>query len=286
MSKTFRFKVSSSDQGRGLLSFLRLHCVEASSVKALKRAIEQKKCLINGKVETFSTHKLHVGDVVTVTLQPKVPLPKISILYEDEALLLCNKPAGVVCDQKTFPLKGILVHRLDKETSGLLMLAKKRAIFEVFVELFSSHQIEKSYLALVDGNLKPEKGKIESFLAKVHAYQGQTLYGSKPHGQKALTYFEVLSYAEKASLVLCKPVTGRTHQLRVHLKEKGHPILGDHQYGKNFSCPFSPERHLLHAWKLTFPHPVTQKKIECTAPLPADFQAALKALKFPHLSLE
>jgi 23S rRNA-/tRNA-specific pseudouridylate synthase len=146
------------------------------------------------------------------------------------------------------------------------------------IELFRKKQVRKEYLALVDGLVRDKKKTITSKLAAKHHFQGQTLYGSSPTGQEAITEWELIGVGTKSSLLLCKPITGRTHQLRVHLKEAGHPIVGDYQYTKIFQCPFQAKRHLLHAYKIRFPHPVTNEEIEIIAQLPTDFVEALESL--------
>ena len=274
-----KFKVSSQDHGMTLLAFLREHYPDAPSVKALKRAIDSKQCTINGRVETFSTHKVKAGDEIVLILGESRSL-KPEKIWEDEVLIAYNKPAGVVSEPKNF--KGHLVHRLDKETSGIILVAKTEEILDKMIELFRQKKVIKKYLAIVDGVVQKSEGKIVSNLAPKHRFQGQTIYGSSSHGQHggqhAETRFVKLRTAPKATLLECYPITGRTHQLRVHLQEAGHPIVGDYQYARHFKCGYKAPRHLLHAAEISFPHPLTQKTITLTAPLPDDFEQALKAL--------
>ncbi|MGE5196111.1 MAG: RluA family pseudouridine synthase [Anaerolineae bacterium] len=279
-----RFIVSKQEEGERLLTFLRGRCTQASSVKAIKRAVESKACKINGRVECFSSHILRAGDVVefdmsklSASLKTKTSLD-LSILYEDEELLICDKPPGIVCHNDEFNkrlprFRGRLqlIHRLDKETSGAILLSKNENIVEEMIALFRAKKVEKTYVAIVDGAMHRSKGVIDTFLTKKHAYQGQSIYGSAPRGQHAITYWKCLKRGKSLSFVLLKPLTGRTHQLRVHLSECGHPILGDYQYAKTFSCPFTPQRHLLHAYRLRFCHPHTKNDIDVFAPIPKDF---------------
>ncbi|MBP7074770.1 MAG: RluA family pseudouridine synthase [Rhabdochlamydiaceae bacterium] len=276
-----KFKVAAQKKGMTLLAFLREECPDAPSVKALKRAIEAKRCMINGRVETFSTHKLKAGDEISLELEEIKKAPKPLVLWEDESLIAFDKPAGVVCDPKNF--KGHLVHRLDKETSGVLLVAKSKAILEQMIELFRLKQVHKTYLALVDGVVKEKKGTIISHLGPKHRFQGQTVYGSGSKGQLAETRWIKIGEGPKATLLECHPITGRTHQLRVHLKEAGHPIIGDYHYAKQFKCGYSAHRHLLHALEISFPHPVSKKQVMLKAPLPKDFSDALKSLLITHL---
>ncbi len=290
--KPLNVTVISSEEGMTLLSFLRLHCPDAPSVKAIKRAIDGKLCSVNGRIETFSTHPLRKGDRVRFDFSglsgpAKTAKVEPAILYEDEVFLICNKPAGMVCENRVFNQvlprylgKLLLVHRLDKETSGALILAKEPAILKKMISLFKEHQVSKLYLALVDRKLKKEKGKVENYLGKKGSYQGQTIYGpvDPKKGQHAVTLWKCLKSAKTASLLLAEPVTGRTHQLRVHFSLIGHPILGDAQYGKTFTCQLHPKRHLLHAYSIRFIHPLNKKEIEAIAPIPSDFQEVLSDL--------
>ncbi len=272
----FSFKVAPQEKGMKLLYFLREHCEGATSVKALKRAIDGKKCRINGRIETFSTHPLNVGDLVEIDLAAQAKKTNLNILFEDEELCICDKPAGIACSPENFP--ALLVHRLDKETSGVLILAKTEEMRQKMIALFAEKALYKAYLALVDGPIEKEEGTITTRLAKKHSYQGQTIYGSAAKGQLAITNWTLLEAGKKASLLLCEPVTGRTHQLRVHLKEMGHPILGDTQYAKRFTCPYEPPRVLLHAYRVRFTHPTSGEEIEVAASLPEDFLMALEEL--------
>lgn len=272
-----KFKVTAHETGMTLLAFLRENCPDAPSVKALKRAIEGKRCTINGRVETFSTHRLKAGDEIFLELTKEKSGLKPLLIWEDDFLRVFDKPAGVVCDPKNF--KGHLVHRLDKETSGVLLVAKTKPVLEAMIELFRQKEVRKTYFALVDGVVKEKKGKIISRLAPKHRFQGQTVYGSGPHGELAETQWVKVKEGPKATLLECYPITGRTHQLRVHLKEAGHPILGDYHYAKQFKCGYTAHRHLLHAIEISFPHPITKKKVTFKAPLPKDFSQALEDLR-------
>ena len=276
------FSVTASEEGMTLLSFLRAHCKEAPSIKAIKRAIDGKYCKVNGAVEQFSSHPLKKGDKISInpiafhSKSDSKPF-LLSVLYEDASLLICNKPPGVISASQGAL---ILVHRLDKETSGALIFAKSPEIKEKMVVIFQQHQVKKVYLALVDGCIEQKSGEITNYLGKTGGYQGQTVYGavSPAKGKKAITVWKLLKKGKKASAVQMEPITGRTHQLRVHLSQMGHPILGDAQYGKRFRCAFHPQRHLLHAYAITFPHPVTERELKVIAPIPLDFKEALSAV--------
>jgi RluA family pseudouridine synthase len=288
----FYFKVTEEESRQSLLSFLKIKCPGSLSVKGLKKAIDAGKCKVNDKVERFSTRKIAVFDEIELDLTlidqlKKKPLSSLPILYEDESCLICDKPAHLVCTDGAInallPSYGgclMLVHRLDKETTGALILAKKEAFKLKMIALFSQKKIHKTYLALVDGALKASKGKIETNLIKKKEYQGQSIYGStqSKKGLHAITHWTCLKKGKQASLLLCIPETGRTHQLRVHLSEIGHPILGDHQYAKKICCSYPAARYLLHAYRLQFTHPISKQEIEVIAKVPIDFLQAEKAL--------
>jgi 23S rRNA pseudouridine955/2504/2580 synthase/23S rRNA pseudouridine1911/1915/1917 synthase len=209
------------------------------------------------------------------------------VLYEDEALLVFDKPVGINCDEngvlkllnKEDPSL-LLVHRLDRDTTGVLLLAKNRQIFENLVEQFKRFQVYKHYLAIVDGLVSQSRGVIENFLGKKHAYAGQTIWGAvdATEGLPAKTEWHCLNKGADASLLVCVPKTGRTHQIRVHMAEMGHPILGDFQYGKEFQCVYRPSRMLLHAEEIRLRHPLTGKSLSFRAQLPDDFKNAQQGL--------
>ncbi|MGC1879082.1 MAG: RluA family pseudouridine synthase [Rhabdochlamydiaceae bacterium] len=283
------WRVARQETGVRLLQFLREKCPEAPSVKALKRAIDNKLCTVNHRIETFSSFILKENDIVVLSedaFEKKrgVLSVKIPILYEDEELLIVNKPVGLVSDGRSikryFPHAEI-VHRLDKETTGVLILAKTVVTKKKMTDLFKERAVRKLYLAVVDGVIAKDSGRIDNFLGKKHSYQGQTIYGSvgEKKGERAITDWKCLTKGKTASIVSCEPYTGRTHQLRVHLSGMGHPILGDVQYGKKFICPWQPQRNLLHAYCVVFKHPSTGKELKVIAPIPADFRQAFKELK-------
>lgn len=212
------------------------------------------------------------------------------VVHQDKDLLVVHKPSGIAVDTdegKAALLKAFgevfLVHRLDKETSGLLLLARTKEMGKSLEALFRTHEIEKGYLALVDGLIHEEVGEVRNHIGKVHSYEGQSLRGavSPEQGRLAHTLWRVLGRGQGATLVACEPRTGRTHQIRVHMKSIGHPILGDYQYARSFHCPLRPTRCLLHAAELTFTHPTTGERKRYRAKMPDDFLHALSEVKIP-----
>jgi RluA family pseudouridine synthase len=273
-NSSFLMKVTPDERGMRLLAYLKEKKAFNASVKSLKRAIETRLCSVNGQIERFSSYVLGSGDVIELKPVQAADQTLLPItLYEDKDLLICSKPAGLLSETVPDFFVGCqIVHRLDKDTSGALILAKNQAMKEALIALFVKRAIKKSYLAIADGVFKSEKFKVDNFLTKKFAIQGQSIYASAKEGQRAITRFSLLKKSQSSSLVLCEPITGRTHQIRVHLSELGHPILGDLQYGKSFRSPLQPVRHLLHAYELTFCHPKTNIELKVQAPIPEDFQ--------------
>ncbi len=284
--------VSPQESGSKLISFLSHHLGGTYSSRYLKRVIEGNCCQINGRVERFASTLLGTGDLISLIIEPSLaPSPnhveQSRILFEDEDLLAYDKPAGVSCDEEGMIalLKPShpsirLIHRLDRQTTGVLLLAKHALAFDNLVKQFKQLLVHKSYLALVDGVLTKNQGVIENYLGKKRTYAGQAIWGEvKPvNGLYACTEWKCLKKGKKASFVQCFPKTGRTHQIRVHLSEMGHPILGDYQYGKQFECPYKAKRYLLHAEAIEFSHPRTNVRMHLRAPLPDDFVMAQKEL--------
>lgn len=248
------------------------------SGKFLRKLLEANLCRVNGKVERFGSKEVKAGDAVELApswkslLTPK--LTPIEIVYEDEYLKVVNKPAGCVCSDKEFGPN--LVHRLDKDTTGLLIVAKNAKTRDQLMEMFKKREISKTYIALVDGVPKKSGGTIQNFLMKKGSFQGQTIYGSGPKGLTAITHWKTVAAGKGAALVLCEPFTGRTHQIRVHMAEMGHPILIDRQYAKSFRCRLFVQRPLLHAYRLRFTF--EGKTIDLTAPLLVDICDVMRSV--------
>ena len=239
---------------------------------------------------------LHAGDVIRL-IEP--PLEKIAtepenirldILFEDDDLLVINKPAGMVVHpgagnrSRTLvnallahcrTLSGIggkerpgIVHRLDKETSGCLVVAKNDATHHSLSRQFAERTVEKIYLALVAGTMPNTHGIIDASIGR-HPKHRQRMAVNKQRGRSARTDYRVVKSRGGISLVECVLHSGRTHQIRVHLHHLGHPVLGDKVYGRQRSSEFA--RQMLHAWKLGFDHPRDGKRSTFEAAAPPDF---------------
>jgi 23S rRNA pseudouridine955/2504/2580 synthase len=280
------WKVTVEDLPTNLQKFLQRKLVNWLSLREIKQGLNRNCCLLNNHVERFGTVKLKARDEILWFFQPSdkhikkdEPFSESRILLEDESLFVYNKPSGIsTMDRGLLELLSsrrqlFPVHRLDKDTSGVILFAKTKEIQEKLIMLFSEKKVEKEYLALVQGIPKIPKGKIECYLGIVHQFQGQKVYGKVPKhmGRYSLSNYQVLRQGKKHSLVHLKPETGRTHQLRSHVREIGHPIVGDIQYGWQENLGYWIPHFYLHSWKVHFHHPKIEKKMDIEAPIPHDF---------------
>ncbi|CRX38688.1 RluA family pseudouridine synthase [Estrella lausannensis] len=284
-------KVSEQQLPATLQNYLQKHFQGAFSVREIKAALELNRCTVNGEVERFGSRKLASGDTVTIIPFKKDDVSPIRhqfdsnrVLYEDAQLIAYDKPAGLSSiDHGLFELikevKGDLypLHRLDKDTTGVLLFAKTKAAEELLLDAFRKRRIRKRYLALVRGTLKKERGTVSSNLGKVSSYHGQTIMGSvsKGKGQHAETAWQVLKVGKGVSLLLLEPKTGRTHQIRSHMASLGHPLIGDVQYGWKRPEGLCPKRFLLHARSVSFLMEEGAPPIHIKSPIPQDFANAL-----------
>ncbi len=290
----------------------RLDAFIARSLTRLSRTraqalIKQGSILLNGQPAKASD-KLEAGDVILVQ-EPaeeteagavsEAALP-LEILFEDEQILVVNKPAGMVvhpaAGHQHDTLADILlardptiaeavnpgnqhrpgiVHRLDKDTSGLLIVARTSEAMMRLAQQFQEHAVTKRYLALVEGHLPLDEGGIEAPIGR-DSRQRQRMTITARHGRHAETLFWVEQEFKGFSLVRVQIITGRTHQIRVHFAAIGHPVAGDHVYGR--PQPLEPPRLFLHAAELQFRHPTTGQPLSFQAPLPPDLQQFLDSL--------
>jgi len=284
----------------------------AVSRGAIQRLIEQGHIRVNGRT-VKPTHMPHAGEVVEVrwpearppTAQPEeMPL---NILYEDDALLVLNKPAGLVvhpaagheehtlvnallhhCAGKLSGIGGVarpgIVHRLDKETSGCLVVAKNDETHLALSAQFAGRRVEKIYHALVGGELPRDSGEIRVAIAR-HPSHRKRMAVSDDTGREARTSYRVLERLRCSTLVEATLHTGRTHQIRVHFQHLGFPLLGDDTYGQRQNrrfeelVGFAAPRVMLHACQLAFIHPRTGERLEFEAPRPVEFEDFLRALR-------
>lgn len=277
----------------------------------LEDSFKSGKVLLNG-TPIAKKYLLKVGDEVTVEIPdaPKTVVEPVDIavdvLFEDEDIVVVNKPSGMtvhpgsgtaddtlvhammhICNGKLSLAGGSMrpgiVHRLDKETSGVMVMAKSDEAYYKLVEAFSQRLTHKEYLALTSGAFHVSNGSIQKPIGRDPVHKTKMCISEGPDARDARTDWRVLdSYGGRASLVACRIFTGRTHQIRVHMSDMGHPIFGDYTYKfqrNKFREISPPERVMLHSWKLELPHPASGELMTFEAPPPEDFKNLAKLLK-------
>jgi len=278
--------------------------LEGFSRSRIKKIIEEGFVSVNG-ITDKSSKNLKTGDKIAVTIEEAKPLDltpqniPLDIIYQDESFAVINKPQGLTVHAGSGTngstlvnallyhldnLSGIngvmrpgIVHRIDKETSGLLVVAKNDKAHLSLSKQIESKSCHRYYLALVEGIVKEDSGKIETYIGR-HKTDRMKM-AVLPQGRKAITNFKVVErFASGYTLMEFKLETGRTHQIRVHTKYIGYPIVGDKVYGIK-KQKFNLEGQLLHAYKLELNHPETDKRMSFTAPLPDYFQNILNKIK-------
>ena len=321
-----KFLITDRDVGERL-DIVLVKLLPSFSRSNLKKIIEQKQVKVNNSVVESASKKLKEDDNVEVSLVPKDKIKilpakiKLDIVYEDEDILIVNKPAGMVVHpgagnynntlvnaliykykKKLSNVNGStrpgIVHRIDKETSGLLIVAKNNYAHSNLGKQFSDHTIKRTYQALSWGVLRPLSGRIETLIGRSRKNR-QLMSVTEISGKKAITNYTTVKVFEikdipKISFIECKLETGRTHQIRVHMAYKGCSLLGDQQYGKK-NLKFKKinedfenklkilNRQALHAKSLGFFHPITKKFMSFESKLPQDFKKILDLLnKLSH----
>jgi 23S rRNA pseudouridine1911/1915/1917 synthase len=261
---------------------------------------------VNSVVAEKAGMKVAETDVIEMEIPPPVPATPepedipLDVVYEDSDMLVVNKAPGMVVHPAPGHFTGTLVnallyhcpdlsgiggvarpgivHRLDQDTSGLIVVAKSQKAMENLVKAFASHKhIEKIYIAVCHGRPRLDSGRIENLIGR-HPVDRKRMAIVQRNGKSAITNWKVLSTPSESrekgySLIECRIETGRTHQIRVHMASLGTPVIGDKQYGKQAldkRLPVVPARQMLHAWRLTLWHPVESRQMTFTAPIPAD----------------
>ncbi len=266
------YSIEAEHQGLSLRNFIKQHIIDLST-RAIESLLSQNGCLLNRSVQRFGSTKLRRGDQVEIFPQflQTESQASIPILFEDEHLLIIDKPCGLTSSkialEKALGQKLFLVHRLDKQTSGVLITAKTPQAQQKMEKLFFDRKIEKRYMALVHGKTESHSGTIEVPLKLKKRYEGGVIYQTAEYGKMAKTLWKKLLVSKDVSLLSLRPITGRTHQLRVHLASIDQPILGDPIYKLNATSQHMP-RLMLHADRIVFDHPMTQARIEAKAPTP------------------
>jgi 23S rRNA pseudouridine1911/1915/1917 synthase len=303
--------VKSLPSGR-LDAFLRETFPTVSRV-ALKRLIEQGHVRVNGHA-VKPTHSPRAGEQIEIhwpEVEPAEARPEeipLDILFEDRSLLVLNKPAGLVvhpaagheehtlvnallhhCRGSLSGIGGVarpgIVHRLDKETSGCLVIAKNDGTHLALSRQFAAREVGKIYNAILCGELARDSGEIRAAIARHPTHRKRMAVRDDDSGRAAHTGYRVLERLNSATFVEAQLHTGRTHQIRVHFQFLGHPLVGDVTYGARQNkklvelTGYEPPRVMLHARELSFIHPRTEKEMSFEAPLPEDFRVALKSLR-------
>ena len=321
MSKVINFLVNSEESNQRIDIILN-NKEKSLSRNRIKNLINDEKLKINGSIVNNPSKKVNLGDKLSL----KIPDPKVTslkpynfklkIIYEDEDLLIIDKPAGIIMhpgagnyDETVVnalinynpenlsnigdELRPGIVHRIDKNTSGLVVIAKNNQAHENLSKQFSSHTIERGYQLLIWGKLRPSFGRIETFITR-SSRNRQLMEVSQSKGKKAITNYKTIKIFENKkiptfSLVDCKLETGRTHQIRVHMNFMGNSIVGDDKYKKKFKKIKNVEkkieelisklnRQFLHAKTLGFIHPKTKKKMLFSSILPKELNNIIKML--------
>lgn len=302
-------KLNFADAGERLDTWL------AANQPSLSRSRWQKLIsdgfvLVNGQVKKCR-YVIQGNEQLKITIPPpenteitpeNLPL---DILYEDPDLVVINKPPNCVVHPAPGHTTGTLVnallhhcgdlaviggekrpgivHRLDKDTSGILVVAKNDLSMQELQRQFKSREVHKEYIAIVRGHLKPPAGIIETLVGR-SSHDRKKMTARPARGRPAVTHYTTLQKLANASLLRIRIETGRTHQIRVHLTHLGHPVLGDRQYGhiRQDEVAVQPSRQMLHAERLVFTHPRSRKAMEFIAPIPNDIQSAISALRVPQ----
>ncbi len=301
--ETRRFEAAAADKGERLDVFLARLSPELSRSR-IQRLIADGRAVVDGR-PAKANHKVQPGETVALAVpapEPVAAAPEdipLDVVYEDAEVVVVNKPRGMVvhpaagnwqgtlvnallarCDD----LSGVggavrpgIVHRLDKDTSGVMVAAKTDRAHASLARQIKDRTAGRKYLALVHGSVKAAEGLIDAPIGR-HRVDRKKMAVDAGHGREARTRFTVLERFPGYTLVACKLETGRTHQIRVHMAYIGHPVVGDPKYGPTTS-PFPIAGQALHAAELTFRHPASGAELVFTAPLPADMENILATLR-------
>jgi 23S rRNA pseudouridine1911/1915/1917 synthase len=297
------FEFTAEESGERLDSFLASKLSEHSRTYIQKLA-EEGLILVNKK-SVLGKYKLKIGDNVKITIPEPVKLDikaekiPIEVIFEDNNLIIVNKPKGMVvhpaagnnegtlvnalleyCGERLSDINGIIrpgiVHRIDKDTTGLLVVAKSNQAHEGLSKLLKQHDIKRQYIAIVEGVIRENSGIIDAPIGR-HSVDRKKMSVNINDGRRAVTKFKVIKRFSKHTLVELQLETGRTHQIRVHMAFIKHPVMGDEVYGKK--SVFKTDGQTLHAKTLGFVHPVTNEYLEFEAELPEYMKNILNELE-------
>ncbi|MBE6036746.1 MAG: RluA family pseudouridine synthase [Clostridiales bacterium] len=303
--QVYRFVIGPEDSGRRMDAVL-AGLMEDCSRSYLQKLIEGGSVQVNGAENRTKKYAVKEGDLVELAFDPPEllsALPEeipLEIVYEDDDLLVVNKQKGLVvhpapgtpsgtlvngllhhCEGRLSSINGVvrpgIVHRIDKDTSGLLVVAKTDLAHRGLAEQLAVHSMTRAYRALACGNLKAEEGTVDKPLGRDPNNRLRMAVAARD-GKRAVTHWKVLERFGTFTLMEARLETGRTHQIRVHMASLGHPLAGDPVYGPKKDT-LKANGQMLHAWLLGFIHPRTGEYMEFQAPLPAEFEQVLEKLR-------
>lgn len=306
IKETITVQANENDKGKRIDSFLN-EVIEDATRSYIQKIIDGGYVEITGKKTTKSGNKLKGTETIVVNLPEDETLDLIpediplEIIYEDSDIVVINKapnmvvhPAhgnynGTLVNALLYHIKDLstingvirpgIVHRLDKDTSGVIVVAKHDEAHTTLSDMFKEKSLEKTYVCIAKGIFKEKSGRIETLIGRDPRDRKKMAVVTE-NGKNAISNYEVLDESKNYSLVKVRIETGRTHQIRVHMKSLNHPILGDATYGNSTD---EIDRQMLHAYRLKFTHPISKKEMVVTAPIPEDFK---RALKFAGLDIE
>ena len=306
IKETITVQANENDKGKRIDSFLN-EVIEDATRSYIQKIIDGGYVEITGKKTTKSGNKLKGTETIVVNLPEDETLDLIpediplEIIYEDSDIVIINKapnmvvhPAhgnynGTLVNALLYHIKDLstingvirpgIVHRLDKDTSGVIVVAKHDEAHTTLSDMFKEKTLEKTYVCIAKGVFKDKSGRIETLIGRDPRDRKKMAVVTE-NGKIAISNYEILDESKNYSLVKVRIETGRTHQIRVHMKSLNHPILGDSTYGNSTD---GIGRQMLHAYRLKFTHPISKKEMVVTAPIPEDFK---KAAKFAGLDIE
>jgi 23S rRNA pseudouridine1911/1915/1917 synthase len=298
------FIVAPEEAGVRIDRYLSDQCQDISR-SYLQKLLKEQSVLVEEK-PVKSNYKVNAGDRISLTL-PEIREPEImpeeiplDIVYEDKDIILINKPKGMVvhpaaghysgtlvnglmshCRSELSGINGVMrpgiVHRIDMDTTGVLIVCKNDMAHNSISEQLKEHSITRKYAAIAHGVIKDDEGTINAPIGR-HPIDRKKMSINEKNGREAVTHYRVLERFRQFTYIECQLETGRTHQIRVHMASKGHPLLGDSVYGPA-KCPFRLTGQTLHAGVLGIIHPRTGEYMEFTAPLPDYFEELLRKLR-------
>ncbi|HIZ75463.1 MAG TPA: RluA family pseudouridine synthase [Candidatus Mediterraneibacter stercoravium] len=298
------YELTADESGERIDKFLSRN-YENLSRSYIQKLLKDGNIIVN-KLAVKANYKIASGDVIHIRIPESEPLDilpeniPLDILYEDSDILIVNKPKGMVvhpspghythtlvnavlyhCGGNLSGINGVIrpgiVHRIDMNTTGSLLICKNDRAHQILAEQLKEHSITRRYHAIVHGNIKEDSGTVDAPIGR-HPADRKKMSTKSQHGRHAVTHYRVLERFGSYTYIECELETGRTHQIRVHMSSIGHPILGDDVYGPA-RCPFKLEGQTLHAKTLGIIHPSTKEYMEFDAPLPQYFQNLLTMLR-------